>query len=116
MRRLRIVPSGLDPPVCEKPRELLPARTPNNVEMPRRIASRWLLWQPETDRLQFGESIRVETRGGAALSVPLLEQRKLLEQDNRLDSVQPGCIADMIMVVLAGLSVDAKCSRMLGQR
>src|SRR5918994_4475350 len=116
MRRLRIVPSGMDPLVCEKPRELLPVRTPNNVEVPRRSASLWLLWQPEAHRLQFGESIGVGARGGAALSVPLLEQRKLFEQNDRLDGVEPGCIADMIMVVLAGLSVDAKCSRMLGQR
>src|SRR5829696_6171745 len=116
MRRLRIVPSRLDPLVCEKPRELLPVRTPNNVEVPRRIASLWLLWQPEAHRLQFCESIGVEARGGAALSVPLLEQRKLLEQDDRLDGVQPGGIADIIVAVLAGLSVDAKCSRMLGQR
>src|SRR5215204_1503955 len=108
MRRLRIVPSGLDPPVCEKPRELLPIRTPNNVEVPRRTTSLWLLWQPETYRLQFGERISVETRGGAALSIPLLEQRKLLNQDDRLDGIQPGGIADMIVVVLAGLSVDAK--------
>src|SRR5918995_5974229 len=110
MRRLRIVSSGLNPSVCEKPRELLPVGTSDNVEVPRRIASLCLLWQPEAHRLQFSESIGVEARGGAALLVPLLEKRKLFEQDDRLDGVQPGCIADMIMVVLAGLSVDAKCS------
>src|SRR5918994_6887574 len=112
---LWIVPSGLDAPVREKRCELLPVRAPNDVDVPRRLTSLWFRWQPEAQRFQSGKSIRVEARGGSALPVPLLEQWKLLEQDDRLDGVQPGGVADVVVVVLAGLSVDAKCSRVLGQ-
>src|SRR5829696_2462792 len=84
--------------------------------MPGRIAYRRLRRKPKAAGVQVGERVRVELRGRSALLVPLLEQRKLREQDDRLDRVESGGVADVVVLVLLRLAVHPKRGRVLGQR
>src|SRR5215207_2574536 len=116
MRGMGVVPPGLDAPICEEGRERLRLRRPDNVEMPDWVAPRGLLRKAEAEPLHLRQSVRVELRRGLTLSVPPFEQGEFLEQDDRLDGVEPGGVADVLMVVLVRLAVDTKRQRMLGQR
>src|SRR5439155_8601650 len=106
VRGLRIVTRRLDAALGEKAREELWLAGSDDVEVPDRFAPFRLLRQAEL--VEPRERLLVEASRPPTLEIPLVEQRKLLEQNDRLDRVESCCVAHVFVVVLARLTVFAQ--------
>src|SRR6266576_941973 len=119
MEGLWIVPGGRDPALGEEPRQRLRFLRSDHEEVPDGLA-------PSGDRREAKvadtrKPISVERCGLPPLVVPALEVRQLLQQDERLDRVEPCRVADQVVLVLARLSMlaqgsDARRKRLVVRR
>src|SRR5688572_14876323 len=103
MGRLRVVASRSDSLLAQVGGQLGGLRGANDVEMPDGIAPR--RDRRKTQIADALESLCVPARDGAPFLVPTVEQGELPEQDDRLDRVEPGRPALVVVLVLRPLAM-----------
>jgi hypothetical protein len=113
VRWLGIVAARFDATVCEEGSQTLRLRDAHDEQMPNRLASLRLRRKPHS--VESGECLRVVRGRRSALLVPPVQERKLLEQDDRLERVQAGGVPDVLVVVLICFAVAAERANPVGE-
>src|ERR671915_2080561 len=96
---------GGDPTLREEGRERLRLRSADGVQVPYRLALGGNRREPEvSDALQ---RLAVDRRSAAPLAVPLVEQRELVAENERLERVEAGPVGPPFVLVISALPVLA---------
>src|SRR5829696_4198998 len=106
MCRFRVVAARLNSEVGEMCGEPTGVGGSNHVEVPDRLAA--LDFPRKQQVVDPRQSFPVELRSRSTLPVPLLEQWEFLQQDDCLNRVESGGVADELMVILARFAMHAQ--------